>query len=115
MLAVKKLLTSSFLAVFLSVAVVNTALAEPITPHNPEMTVQLKAFRSKAAAMRDDSDSLKSMTMNKRLTWQSHTDRLAMLKKHVNEMGKSLAALEDQKVVATEGQAMATKQARLHL
>jgi len=116
MLAANKLLmTSSFLVVLLSVAVVNTALAEPVSLHNPEVTTQLKDFRSTAAAMRDEADSLKSMTMNKRLTWQSHTDRLITLKNHVNDMGKSLAALENQKGIATEGQTMAIEQARHHL
>jgi septal ring factor EnvC (AmiA/AmiB activator) len=116
MLGAKKLLmASSFLTLLVAVAVVNTAVAESTTFHNPEVTTHLKDFRSSAAAMRDEADALKSMTRNKNHSWQSHTDRLTTLKKHVNEMGKSLADLEEQQVIATDQQALAIEQARLHL
>jgi DNA-binding transcriptional regulator YbjK len=116
MLATKKLLmASSFFTVLLAVTVVNTAVAESITSHNREVTTQLKDLRGSAAAMRDEADTLKMMTLNKRYSWESHTGRLTTLKKHVNEMGKSLAELENQKTMATEDQALAIEQARLHL
>jgi hypothetical protein len=116
MLAIKKLLmTSSFLTVVLAVTVVNTAVAESITSHNREVTTQLKDLRGSAAAMRDEADTLKMMTLNKRYSWESHTGRLTTLKKRVNQMGKSLAELENQKTMATEDQALAIEQARLHL
>jgi len=116
MLAVKRLFTASFFsAVLLSVAIVNPAMAETTTFHNPEVSVQLNDLKRTALAMVDEADVLKSMTLNKRLSWQSHTDRLNTLKKHVNAMGKSLADLENQKATATEEQVLATEQARLHL
>jgi len=116
MLATNKLLmASSFLTLLLAVALVSTAVAESATFHNPQVTTQLKEFRSTAAAMRNEADVLKSMTRNTRHSWQSHTDRLTTLKKHVNEMGKSLADLEKQQLTATNGQALAIEQARVHL
>lgn len=115
MLAANKSLISSLLTALLSVTAVNTALAESTTFHNPEVSTQLKDLKRTASAMRDEADALKSMTMNKRLSWQSHTDRLTTLKKHVNEMGKSLADLENQKAAATEEQTLAIEQARVHL
>jgi septal ring factor EnvC (AmiA/AmiB activator) len=115
MSAANKLLMSSLLTVLLSVAAVNTALAESTAFHNPEVSNQLKDLKRTASAMRDEADALKSMTVNKRLSWQSHTDRLSTLKKHVNEMGKSLADLENQKAAATEEQVLAIEQTRLHL
>ena len=115
MLAVNKLLMSFSLTVLLSVAVVNTALAESTTFHNPEVSTQLKDLTRTASSMRDEADVLKSMTMNKRLSWQSHTNRLTSLKGHVNEMGKSLAELENQKTTASQEQVLAIEQARVHL
>src|SRR6201984_1370492 len=115
MLATNKLLMSSLLTVLLSVAVVNTALAESTTFHNPEVSTQLKDLKQTASAMRDEANALKSMKMNKQLSWQSHTNRLTALKGHVNEMGKSLADLENQKTGATEEQVLAIEQTRLHL
>lgn len=115
MLAANKLLMSSLLTVLLSAAMVNTALAESTTFHNPEVSTQLKDLKRTALAMRDEADALQSMTMSKRLSWQSHSNRLTVLKGHVNEMGKSLANLENQKATATEEQALAIEQTRLHL
>ena len=115
MLASNQLLMSSLLTILLSVALVNTARAESTTLHNPEISTELQDLKRTASAMRDDADALKSMTMNQRVSWQSHTSRLTALKGHVNEMGKSLAALENRKAASSERQVLAIQQARLHL
>lgn len=116
MLAANRLLMgSSFLAALLSVAMVNAALAESTTFHNPKVATQLKELKHTANAMRNEADRLQSMTRSKRFSWQSHSDRLMTLKSHVNQIGKSLADLENQKSVASEEQVFAIEQIRVHL
>jgi hypothetical protein len=99
----------------LVVGMLSPALAEAMRPHNPQIAEQLRDLKRTAFDARMEAESLKSMTPYKGLTWQSHSYRLEALKSHVNEMGKSLAELEAQKATATDGQALAIEQARLHL
>lgn len=111
----KLLMTSSLLTVMLLVGMAGSALAESSTFHNPHVAKQLVDFKRTASELRSEADALNSMTPHKRLSWQSHSYRLDTLKNHVNSMGKSLAELEAQKAIATEGQALAIEHARPHL
>lgn len=111
----KLLKASSLLTVLLLVGMADSAVAGSSTLHSPHVAKQLADFKRTAFQMRREADALKSMTPHKRLSWQSHTHRLDALKNHVNSMGRSLAELEAQKAIATEGQALAVERARLHL
>jgi len=111
----KTLIASSLLTILLLVGLADSALAEATTFRNPQVGKQLTDFKQTVFEMRREADTLKSMTPNKRLSWESHTYRLSTLKDQVNEMGRSLAELEAQKSIASEGQALAIEHARPHL
>jgi hypothetical protein len=111
----KILIASSLLTILLFVGLSDSALAETTSFHNPQIVEQLSDFKQTASEMRREAETLKSMTPNKRLSWESHTYRLATLKDQVNEMGRALAELEAQKSLATEEQSLAIEHARPHL
>jgi len=111
----KIIIAFSLLTILLLVGLADSALAEATTFRNPQVGKQLTDFKQTVFEMRREADTLKSMTPNKRLSWESHTYRLSTLKDQVNEMGRSLAELEAQKSIASEGQALAIEHARPHL
>lgn len=105
------MLSSSILAVLLSVS-----LAIPAFADNPKRVgQQLSSFKATASQMKSQADLLKSYTPSKRLSWETHTSQLVVLRDQVNQLGKDLAFLEANKPVATENQAMAIDHARPHL
>jgi len=116
MLLTTKLLIASFaLTVLFVVVLATSAVAETATQTHPQVADRLADFKRTAFKMQDEADKLKSITGNKQLSWQTHTYRLNALKDHVNEMGRTLAELEAQKRLASDGHAMAIEHARPHL
>ena len=111
----KVLMTSSVLTVLLLLGTAGSALAEPSTLHSPHVAKQLAEFKQTVFEMQREAAVLSSMAPNRHLSWQSHVYRLDALKNRVNEIGKSLAELETQKPVATDGQALAIEHTRPHL
>jgi uncharacterized surface protein with fasciclin (FAS1) repeats len=75
----------------------------------------LAAFESKAIETRRDAATLESKRRNFRLSWESHSSKLSVMKEHINEMGKMLAELEGMKPKATLFQEKAIEAARPHL
>jgi uncharacterized coiled-coil DUF342 family protein len=105
------ILASSIITLLLSVSLSSPAFAD-----NPKWVEnQLSDFKATAYQMRTEADVLKSYTLGKRLSWETHTRQLSILKNHVNQLGKNLADLESQKSVANENQVMAIEQVRSHL
>jgi hypothetical protein len=105
------ILASSIVALLLCVSV-----AIPASADNPKhVGKQLSAFKATASQMKGEADLLKSYTPSKRLSWQTHTNQLSILREQVNQLGKNLAVLESHRPLATENQAMAIEQARPHL
>ena len=80
-----------------------------------QISNQLIDFKRTAAEMRHEAHTLKSFTPYKNLHWQSHTNRLDVLKNQVNELGKTLAELEAMMPIASENQSLAIEHARPHL
>ena len=72
----------------------------------------LAAFESKAIETRRDAAMLESKRRNRQLSWQTHADKLSVMKEHINEMGKMLAELEGMKPKATLFQEKAIEAAR---
>jgi len=104
------ILASSIITLLLSISLSSPAFAD-----NPKWVGnQLSDFKSTAYQMRTEADVLKSYT-GKRLSWETHTRQLSVLKDQVNQLGKNLAGLESQKSVASENQVMAIEQVRPHL
>ena len=75
----------------------------------------LAQFESKAIETRRDAAMLESKRRNRQLSWQTHIDKLSVMKQHVNEMGKMLTELEGMKPKATLFQEKAIEAARPHL
>jgi uncharacterized surface protein with fasciclin (FAS1) repeats len=75
----------------------------------------LADFESKAIETRRDAAMLESKRRNQQLSWQTHADKLSVMKQHINEMGKMLAELEGMKSKATLFQEKAIEAARPHL
>ena len=75
---------------------------------------RLGEFKSKASNLYLRADLLQSHT-NTGLSWQTHADHLAVLKDHVNQLGRSLSELEEMKPQASESQKLAIEHARPHL
>ena len=75
----------------------------------------LAAFESKAIETRRDAAILESKRRNPRLSWETHSSKLSVMKEHINEMGKMLAELEGMKPKATLFQEKAIEAARPHL
>jgi len=72
----------------------------------------LADFESKAIEARRDAAMLESKRRNPQLSWQTHADKLSVMKQHINEMGKMLAELEGMKSKATLFQEKAIEAAR---
>lgn len=75
---------------------------------------RLDEFKSTAFKLRHQADILQSHR-NSALSWQSHATQLQAVRDHVNQLGKSLSALDEMKVHATDSQKMAIEHARPHL
>jgi uncharacterized surface protein with fasciclin (FAS1) repeats len=75
----------------------------------------LAQFESKAIETRRDAAMLESKRRNRQLSWQTHTDKLSVMKEHISEMGKMLVELEGMKPKATLFQEKAIAAARPHL
>ncbi len=75
----------------------------------------LARFESKAIETRGDAAVLESKRRNRQLSWQTHADKLSVMRQHINEMGMMLAELESMKPKATLFQEKAIEAARPHL
>lgn len=75
----------------------------------------LAAFESKAIETRRNAAILESKRRNTKLSWQTHAEKLNLIKEQVNELGKSLTELEGMKPKATLFQEKAIEAARPHL
>ena len=75
----------------------------------------LATLESKAIEARRDAAVLESKRRNQQLSWQTHADKLNVMKNHINEMGTMHAQLEQMKPKATLFQEKAIDAARPHL
>jgi hypothetical protein len=91
----------------------NTAVGDTI-PH-PQVTAELTEFKRTVLEVRREADTLQSFTRHRQMDWRSHINRLGTLKRHVNDLGKSLTELESMRPMASESQQLALEHARPHL
>jgi hypothetical protein len=75
---------------------------------------RLGEFKITASRLYRQADLLNSHRKSA-LSWQTHAEQLLALKDHVNELGRSLAELEEMKPQASDSQKMAIEHARPHL
>lgn len=107
------------LAVVLSIAPAATparadSRAENVTIH-PVVSDHLEDFKGAAFQMRREADKLNSFALVGRISWQTHTQSLNALTQQVNELGKTLAAMEELKPLSGDTQQVAIENARTHL
>jgi hypothetical protein len=89
-------------------------VANEVSGH-PEVANQLAQFRQNAYELRDRADKLDALTPSRLVDWRSHAHNLDILKEQVNQLGQTLANLEELKPQANEGQRLAIENARPHL
>ncbi len=97
--------------------VVDRVIVPPMgeVSHVSRIDDMLAQFESKTIETRRDAAMLESKRRNRKLSWQTHIDKLSEMKQHINEMGKMLAELEGMKPKATLFQEKAIEAARPHL
>jgi len=76
-----------------------------------DVAEELAALKSKVFQLQREAITLKSSIPGSRLHWRSRTDRLSILRNHVNDMGRMLASLEEMKPTATNPQQAAIETA----
>ena len=107
------------LAVALSIAPVMMpahaeAPAQNTTIH-PVVSGHLTDFKSTVFEMRREADRLNSFVPGSRISWETHIRSLNALSEHVNDLGRTLARLEELRPDSGETQQMAIENARPHL
>jgi hypothetical protein len=118
MLLTKALNTGlSALAILLAVILATSAHAETRMQDAIQRQVadQLAGFKTTAYELSREADTLSSTTPLHQLSWQAHSNRLGILKDHVNQLGSTLAELEALKPQANDSQKMAIEHVRPHL
>ena len=68
----------------------------PETPDSAEINKLLDNVKSEAVQLKSDATDMKSFAASN-LTWQSHAEKIEMIKGHINDAGKLLAQLHDAK------------------
>jgi hypothetical protein len=73
------------------------------TPPNTEVAAQLDAANTEAAELARDADEMTSLLHND-VSWESHAAMLSRIREHVNNMGRILAKLEEEREEASHWQ-----------
>lgn len=84
-------------------------------PEVAKVDDKLAEFESKAIETRRDAMFLESKRRSPQLSWETHVQKLNIMKEHINEMGKMLSELEGMKPQATVFQEKSIEAARPHL
>ncbi|HZT68448.1 MAG TPA: hypothetical protein VFC10_01695 [Terriglobia bacterium] len=77
--------------------------ADNPAPDSPEVSELLSQAKSHANQLRNDADTMKSFSAGK-LSWQSHAERIRMIKDHTNDLGKVLQEMSDKRQSASPWQ-----------
>ncbi|MEJ2009730.1 MAG: hypothetical protein P8Z30_16515 [Acidobacteriota bacterium] len=77
--------------------------ADNPVPDSPEVSALLAQAKSQALRLRDDSDLMhKFSTMS--MSWQSHVEQITLIKTHINELGKLLQQMDNERETASPWQ-----------
>jgi len=76
------------------------------TPDSEEITKLLSEAKTHAILAEDDAATLHSYTRSG-LAWQTHANRLSMMKEHINDLGKTAKQLNDLKSTGSPWQQVA--------
>jgi len=106
----------ALLGMFLAIPATVSADVRPAEEGNrQQMANRLEQFKKATLELRREADTVAAYKLNPQLHWKTHGDSLTLLKEHVNDLGKSLAELENEKAVGNESHQMAIESARPHL
>ena len=110
-------MASSFLLTALIVGIVTSVpvraeISNATGNGHHEVARQLSSFKQTAFDMQKNADILNSMAPSRQLDWRSHAESLETLKQQVNQLGQTLANLEELRPQANEGQRLAIDSAR---
>jgi Glu-tRNA(Gln) amidotransferase subunit E-like FAD-binding protein len=73
---------------------------------NSDVAANLDAAKSEAAELARDADEMTALIKND-VSWQSHADALTRIQEHVNNMGKLVAKLQEERDEASPWQQQA--------
>lgn len=79
------------------------AADEPVAD-SPEVTSLLKQAQDHAVRLNNDAELMESFSRNPGMSWQSHAAQVNMIKTHINNLGKVLQQLSDQRESASPWQ-----------
>ena len=75
-------------------------------PPNTEVAAQLDAANAEAAELARDADEMTSL-LHSDVSWESHAEMLSRIKDHVNNMGRIVAKLQEEREEASPWQQQA--------
>jgi hypothetical protein len=104
-------LAAAVLATFLLLLFSSRAVSAA-APHeeNPEVSRLLTEARDEAAVLAKDADETEALTRSD-VSWQTHAAMLESIKDHVNNLGKTMAKLNEERDSASDWQKQAIDRA----
>jgi hypothetical protein len=102
----KKVLYACGLALLVAVSLTLLPVlqaADGPAPDSSDVSELLAQAKSHANQLRDDAGVMKSFSGG-RLSWQSHAERIRMIKEHTNDLGKVLQEMNDKRQSASPWQ-----------
>jgi hypothetical protein len=104
-------LAAAVLATFLLLLFSSRAVSAA-SPHeeNPEVSRLLTEARDEAAVLAKDADEMDGLTRSD-VSWQTHAAMLETIKDHVNNLGKTMAKLNEERDSASDWQKQAIDRA----
>ena len=75
-------------------------------PPNADVAAELDTAKAEAAELARDADEMTSLIQSD-VSWESHADALTRIKEHVNNMGKIVAKLQEERGQASPWQQQA--------
>lgn len=79
------------------------AASNPVAD-SPEVSELLRQAKTQAVQLSDDADVMQSLSTGTRVSWQSHSEQISMIKEHTNKLGKVLQEMRDKQSLASPWQ-----------
>ena len=103
-------LAAAVLATFLLLLFSSRAVSAASNEENPEVSRLLTEARDEAAVLAKDADEMEALTRSD-VSWQTHAAKLEDIKDHVNNLGKTMAKLNEKRDSASDWQKQAIDRA----
>ena len=104
-------LAAAVFATFLLLLFSSRAMSAASTnEENPEVSRLLTEARNEAAVLAKDADEMEALTRSD-VSWQTHAAKLETIKDHINNLGKTMAKLNEKRDSASDWQKQAIDRA----